>query len=170
GASDSVLVGLASYQTGGDSAVVLAQDESSTAATLYAVHVASGGGYATRLKLINWSSISQQVQLAFNGRTVTRTIPVHGRLDESLDQLFSLDPNANISDSLKLQTTSNNAGVTGFVEISAGGGRLLTAEYFSEEAEIQNVFSHVAQGSGYFTGLVLYNPGALAATATIEVL
>jgi hypothetical protein len=149
---------------------VLSQDEASSAAALYAVHVASGGGYASRLKLINWSPISQQIQLTFNGKTVTRTIPVHGRLDESIDQLFTLAPNANVTDSLKLQTTSSIPGVTGFVEISAAGGRLLTAEYFSHEAEIQHVFSHVAQGLGYFTGLVLYNPEASAATATIEVL
>jgi len=45
---------------------------------------------------------------------------------------------------------------------------LSTTPIFSEP-ELQLMFAHVAQGSGYWTGLAIFNPGLAAATVTIEV-
>ena len=56
----------------------------------YAVHVAIGGGYTTRLTLVNPASAQQQLQLTLNGTTVQRTIPANGRLDESLAEMFNI--------------------------------------------------------------------------------
>ena len=73
---------------GGDAAIVLAQRDSETVQTGYAVHVVTGGGYTSRLTLVNSASIQQQLQLTLNGTTVQRTIPANGRLDESLADMF----------------------------------------------------------------------------------
>ena len=89
----------------------------------YAVHVAIGGGYTTRLTLVNPASIQQQLQLTLNGKTVQRTIPAHGRLDESLGQMFDISGGAQTTGYLKLQTT-DVPGVIAYVEIAAFDGLL----------------------------------------------
>jgi len=165
----AALVGLSIYQLGGDSAVVIPQTDFSYLTSAYAVHVASGDGYSSRLRLVNTSSIQQQVLLTFNGTTIQRTVPPTGRLDESLDQTFGLG-NLSSSGYLRLLALTDPPGLTGYIEISSAGGRLLTAEYFVAETEVQHVFSHVAQGLGYWTGLALYNPDSTTAAATIEVI
>src|SRR5205823_4340996 len=52
GASPETLVGMQTYQRG-DSEIVLGQANSEFAQSSYAVHVAIGGGYTTRLSLVN---------------------------------------------------------------------------------------------------------------------
>ncbi len=161
------LVGMQSHQ-GGDAAIVLAQRDSETVQTGYAVHVVTGGGYTSRLTLVNAASIQQQLQLTLNGTTVQRTIPAFGRLDESLADMFNLS-SANISTGyLKVEAPSNAPGVSGFVEIAVAGGLMRTTTPVAGEAQTRLVFSDIAQGGGYFTGLALLNAGATA-SVTIEV-
>ena len=109
------------------------------------------------------------MQVTFNGTGILRTIHPNGRLDESLAQMFHITGSGITSGYLSVQTLMNTAGVNGFVEIAGSDGRVLTTAPISGEGQIQMVFSHVAQGSGYFTGLALFNPGPGDATATIEV-
>ena len=165
--SSETLVGMQTYQRG-DAAIVIGQRDSELVRSGYAVHVAIGGGYSTRLTLVNPAAVQQQVQLTLNGTTVQRAIPANGRLDESLAQTFNLSGDPQVTGYLKVQT-SDVPGVSGYVEISAFDGLLRTTTPIAREAQRRLVFSHVAQGGGYFTGLALLNADAAAATVTIEV-
>jgi len=166
--SSDTLVGMQSYRRG-DAAIVIAQRESEVVTTGYAVHVAVGGGYTTRLKLVNPAAVSQQLVLTLNGANVQRTIPAFGRLDESLAQMFNIAGSGLTTGHLKLQASSQALGVSGYVEISASEGLLRTTTPISNEAQRRLVFSHIAQGGGYFTGLALLNADNPPATVTIEV-
>src|SRR5439155_24669263 len=137
------------YQQVSDGAIEPAPSDSDAIRTGYAVHVAIGGGYASRLKLVNHESVDQQVQVTFNGTGILRTIHPNGRLDESLAQMFHITGSGITSGYLSVQTLMDTAGVNGFVEIAGSDGRVLTTAPISGEGQIQMVFSHVAQGSGY---------------------
>src|SRR5262249_15488690 len=89
GSSPDTLVGMQSIQRG-DAAIVIGQPDSEVVQNGYAVHVAVGGGYATRVNLVNPVSVAQKIQLTLNGTTVERTIPGYGRLEESLAQMFNI--------------------------------------------------------------------------------
>jgi hypothetical protein len=163
--SSETLVGMQSYQRG-DAAIVIGQADSGLVQTGYAVHVAIGGGYTTRLSLVNPGSVAQQVQLTLNGTSVQRTIPGFGRLDESLAEMFGITGSSLTTGYVKVQTSG--MGVTGYAEIASEGlGRTTTP--IARDAEARLMFSHVAQGGAYFTGLALLNAGTEAATVTIEV-
>jgi hypothetical protein len=165
--SSDTLVGMQSNQRG-DAAIVIGQEDFQLVRSGYAVHVVVGGGYTTSLKLVNPAAVPQQLQLTLNGTTVQRTIPALGRLDESLAQMFNISGNSLTSGYLKLQT-SDTPGVGGYVEISISDGLARTTTPIASDAERQLIFSHVAQGGGYYTGLALLNAEAAAATVTIEV-
>lgn len=161
------LVGMQSYQRG-DGAIVLGQRDSEVVQTGYAAHVAIGGGFTSRLTLVNPASVQQQVQLTLNGTSVQRTIPANGRLDESLAQTFNISGTNTTTGYLEVQT-SDNSGVSGYVELTLGDGQLRTTTPISGEGQTRLVFSDVVQGGGYFTGLALLNANNAAASVTIEV-
>jgi hypothetical protein len=166
--SSETLVGMQSYQRG-DSEIVLAQPAYELVQSGYAVHVAVGGGYTTRLSLVNPAAIQQQLQLSLNGTTMQRTISAYGRLDESLEQMFGISSGAKLTTvALKVQT-SDAPGVSGYVEITASDGLVRTTTPIVHEGRPRLMFSHIAQGGGYFTGLALLNTEDAAATVTIEV-
>ena len=165
--SSEALVGMQSYQRG-DSEIVFGQADSELLRTGYAVHVAIGGGYETRLTLVNPASVQQQLQLTLNGTTVQRTIPAYGRLDESLAQMFNISGSSLTTGYLKLQTP-DTPGVSGYVEITAAEGLVRTTTPIARDALSRLMFSQIAQGGGYFTGLALLNTAAEAATVTIEI-
>jgi hypothetical protein len=166
--SYQALVGMASFSHGGDNAIVLALDDFARIRSGYAVLAASGGEYSSRLKLINPDSVEQQVKLAFNNTTVQRTIPAHGRLDESLDQMFGLTNNSVIADSLSLQTPTGTAGVEGFVELSASNGTVLTTEPIVGEAEKAMFFSQAIPTGNYWMGLALLSTDQASVPVRIE--
>jgi hypothetical protein len=118
---------------------------------------------------VNSAAAQQQVQLTLNGATVQRSIPAFGRLDESLAQTFNLSSTNVTTGYLKVETSSDAPGVSGYVEIAVGGGLMRTTTPITGEAQTRLVFSDVAQGGGYFTGLALLNSGSASATVTIEV-
>jgi hypothetical protein len=161
------LVGMQTYQRG-DAAIIIALSDFEVVKIGYAVHVAIGAGYTTRLSLVNPASAQEQVQLTLNGTTVQRTIPGFGRLDESLADMFNVSGNNLTTGFLKVQT-SDVPGVTGYVEIAAFDGLVRTTTPIAREAQSRLMFSHVAQGGAYFTGLALLNAQAAPASVTIEV-
>jgi hypothetical protein len=83
--------------------------------------------------------------------------------------MFNLSDTKMTTGYLKVETSSDAPGVSGYVEISAGGGLMRTTTPITGEAQTRLVFSDVAQGGGYFTGLALLNSGSGSATVTIEV-
>jgi hypothetical protein len=164
--SSETLVGMQSFQRG-DSSIVIGQRDSELVRSGYAVHVAIGDGFTTRLTLANPASVQQQLQLTLNGVTVQRTIPALGRLDESLGQMFNISGSGLTTGYLKVQTSTT--GVSGYVEITASNGLVRTTTPISDKPERRLMFSHIAQGGGFFTGLALLNTEAAPAIVTIEV-
>jgi hypothetical protein len=108
------------------------------------------------------------LQLTLNGTTVQRTIPPFGRLDESIAQMFNISGGGQTTGYLKLQA-ADTPGVSGYVEIAAFEGLVRTTTPIVHEAQNRLMFSHVAQGGGYFTGLALLNTNATAAQVTIAI-
>jgi hypothetical protein len=117
---------------------------------------------------VNPVSVPQQVQLTLNGTTVQRSIPGYGRLDESLAQMFNISGTALTTGYVQVKV-SDTPGVSGYVEIAAADGLVRTTTPIARESQSRLLFSHIAQGGGYFTGLALLNAEAEAATVTIEV-
>jgi hypothetical protein len=167
--SSASLVGTASYQRGGDNAVVAVLDGTVRLRTGYAVHIVSGGGYTSRLKLVNTDFVQQSVQVTLNGVNAERTIPAHGRLDEPLDEMFSFSGASVVTGYLAVQTLTNTSGVIGTVEIAAAGGQLLTVEPVEGQDTVELTFPSILQDRGYWTGLALLNARQTAATVTIEI-
>jgi hypothetical protein len=162
------LAGMESYQRATDNAIVIGQSDSELVRTGYAVHVAGGAGYSSRVRLVNPTSLQQEVQLTLNGVSVVRRIAAFGRLDQSVEEMFTLSSTERTTGYLKVQTLGDTAGLNGFVEIAADGG-VLTSVPIQREGQPRLVFSHIAQGDGYFTGLALLNAESSAATVKIEV-
>src|SRR5262249_47405776 len=121
--SGDTLVGMETYQRGG-SAIVPAQADSELVQRGYAVHVVIGGGYTSRLTLVNPTSVPQQVQLTLNGTTIQRNIAANARLDESLAQSFNISSGGQTTGYLKVGTS--DPGLIGYVEIATSGGALTT--------------------------------------------
>src|SRR5262249_5908103 len=100
------LVGLETYRNRSDIALVRAFPESARLRKGYCPHWASGGGYSTSLTLVNFSDDSQVVQITAAGlqsggtslnpssASTERTLPPHGRLEETAQQLFNFTGDA----------------------------------------------------------------------------
>jgi hypothetical protein len=83
--------------------------------------------------------------------------------------MFGISSGSLTTGALKVQT-SDALGVSGFVEITAADGLVRTNNFRSSaRAGPRLMFSHIAQGGGYFTGLALLNTEAVATTVTIQV-
>src|SRR5262249_55894069 len=110
------------------------------------------------------------LQLTFNGTTtVERTVPANGRLDETLDQMFNLSSATLQSGFVSFQASANTNGMIGFLEVAGANGTLLTAEPLFSESEVQQTFSQVAQGAGFFTGMAILNADpVVSANVTID--
>src|SRR5262249_9062613 len=92
-----------------------------------------------------------------------------GRLDESISQMFNLPSTSVTTGYLKAQTSPDAPGIIGYVEIAANGGSLRTTTPVAGQALSRMIFSDIAQGHGYFTGIALLNTGTESAVVTIEV-
>ncbi len=105
GMSES-LVGFETYRNRSDIAFVRAFPESARLRTGFLAHLASQGGYSTKLTLVNFSSDSQVLRITADGlqvggspripssATVERTLPPNARLEESIEQMFGFSGEA----------------------------------------------------------------------------
>ncbi len=144
---------------------------------MYAPQYVSGGGYTTRLDLINLEDIANTVNLRVIGadgvplgHTATVTLPAQGATRILNPTLFGLPD----------QPTAAQGG---YVELESASGRFGGSVCFTDPSEmqfgsalplvrsLQNLayFSQVAQNDQYFTGLAALNPGTGAARVTVTV-
>jgi hypothetical protein len=139
----------------------------------YSAQLAVTPDYFTSLKLINTSTLARTVTLhaiAENGNDLVAPATVHLDIGQSLeqnaDQLFGLTPTKVGS----LRIDADGAGIIGDVlfgdpvNLKYAAASLLQSQKFTRA-----VFSHVANGLNYFTGLAVLNPGTQTASITLDV-
>lgn len=162
---------------------------------LYIPHVATFGGSQTRISLINTREREESEEEEGeeegedepqDGEKATVTLTLRGNdgrelappvmvqlagrqaIQQGLAELFSLeDPGTPIGGWVLVE--SDLPGILGAVEIVTFDGRAMTAVPAQAVPTRRIVFSHVAQGLGYSTGLALLNPGDEPASIAIEV-
>jgi len=152
-------------------------DASGSVTELNFAHVISGSGgggnWLTEISVTNLTSSANNVTITFNplsgsSTSVQRTIAANVTLRESAKDLFGLSDTPtdfNAQDGW-VQVTSTSA-VTGFVayaDSTAGGLAIVPVQ---GAALTEMLFAHIAQATGWLTGLALLNTSGTAADIEI---
>ena len=174
------LVGFETYGNRSDIALVRAFPESARLTTGFLAHLASGSGYSTKLTLVNFSGDSQVLRITADGlqaggsprtpssETVERTLPPNARLEESVEQMFNFSGEALIEGYIRFETETNTSGVIGFLDYGTTDGVALSALEAQGGGYSNLVFSYIAEGAGYYTGLALLNPNSEPSIVTLD--
>jgi hypothetical protein len=141
--------------------------------TSYSAQLAVTPDYFTSLKLINTSTLARTITLhavAENGTDLVPPTTVHLDIGQSLergvDQLFGLTPTKVGS----LRIDADGAGVIGDVLFGDPVNlKFAAASLLQSQKHTRAVFSHVANGLNYFTGLAVLNPNSQTASITLDV-
>ncbi len=137
--------------------------------------VVTFGGTETRVHLVNLSAETANLSLRLRDADgMELAAPVEFELEsghsrsEELAELFQLaEQGAPVQG--WLEAVSDQEGLVGSVEIQLFSGRAMTAFPMLGTAADRLVFAHVAEGSGFSTGIALLNSGSEPATATVTV-
>ena len=144
--------------------------------SLYVGQVATFGGVETFLNLIHTGSEEKStIRLTLkDNRGGDLAAPVTLELEpgravrDSLANLFNLsDSGTTLSGWIRIET--DQPGIVGDAEIRAFSGKAMTAIPVHGTLLRNFIFSYVAQGLGWSTGLSLLNPGMQVATVRLEV-
>jgi hypothetical protein len=138
-------------------------------------HVPSGSGWTSMIGITNFSATAQTVTITYNrppgGGTavsVTRTLPARGSLRESAGDLFTGVANGFTSAFengwVKVTGTAALGGFIAYGYQPTGGVAVVTMQ---PEPSTAMIFSHVANGPVFDTGLALLN--ATTEDAVVEV-
>ncbi len=140
----------------------------------YSAQLAHAVAIFTNVKLINTASQARSLTITAigdQGQTlagpVSRSLGAGLSIAEDASTLFSLGSSSVLVASLKIE--ANGPGVIG--DVTFGNPDLLNAASLPMEESpfTRAIFSHVANGMGFYTGLALYNPGSQAAQVTLRV-
>jgi len=140
----------------------------------YSAQLAQAVVIFTNIKLINTASQTRTLTITAigdQGQTlagpVSRTLAGGNSIAEDASTLLSLPASTVLVASLKIE--ADGPGVIG--DVTFGNPDLLNAASLPlEESPFSRaIFSHVANGMGFYTGLALYNPGSQAAQVTVKV-
>jgi len=160
---------------GGSSLFCVPPQYPSASSRLFSAQFATVPGVFTEIVLLNQSEHDRRVTLAVRSETGLRLtlagpISIGPGFMVRLDGKGSLDlSQTGIVGSLDIQ--SDGPGVSGCVifgdepGIASAAALPLQSEPFFREA----VFSHLANGAGYYTGLAFYNPGNAVVTVRLTV-
>jgi hypothetical protein len=145
------------------------------ATELYSAQLAHGAGWFTAIKLVNSSTQARTATFtAVNNEgqvfagPVSYQLPAGVVLEQDIARVFGWAAGTTALGTLRIQ--ADGTGVLGDVifgdaaSLAYAAALPLQARTFTEA-----VFSQVANGAGYYTGLALHNPGTQAADITIEV-
>ena len=142
---------------------------------LYSAQLAATSGYFTILKLINTQAAARQVTLravAEDGTDlalpVILTLQGAEAYEHDVMEVFSFTGGRAAIGSLIVD--ADGPGVIGDVIFGEPSSlRFMAALQLQGRASRQAIFSHVANGQGWFTGLALFNPTLITSNVTIEV-
>lgn len=151
-------------------------DRGAGSRTVYALQYASGGGFLTRLDLINLEPTPTRLFLTLldnGGRILATATPI------------TLPPQGSAQVSSLNAFGNSNAGilVQGYVRIESDGGRFTGAVRFSDaqeqqfgtaaslvsEGHILTSFAQAAENDGYYTGLAIVNPHSQVVDVNVTV-
>lgn len=142
---------------------------------LFTPQVVTFGGASTRISLVNGSSETAMITLQFRDRDGGElAAPVQFELEsghsrnQELAELFGLQ-DGGVPIAGWVEVESDQLGLVGSVEVELFSGRALTAYPLQGRPETGFVFSHVAEGAGFSTGIALLNGGTELANLTVSV-
>ncbi len=96
---------------------------------------------------------------------VTRSLPPGAILQEDVASMFGFSGTGLIDGWLEVESTAES--INGSVSYSIPASNSWAAVASAPEGKTRAIFSHIATTYGYFTGLALLNPGALAANVRV---
>src|SRR5439155_13443084 len=181
GADSETLIGFETYRNLSDIAFIRALPEAERLRRGYMSQLASQGGYSTRLMLVNFGDQVQQLRItaealevAGNARTpssvtVERRLLPNARLEEPVEQMFNLTENSLIGGYIRFETEGDTSGVFGVLDYGTTDGVILTAVEAQGNPYSDLFFSFLAEGSGYYTGLALFNPNDQQSVVTLDI-
>ncbi len=149
-------------------------------------HFVVGGGYSTELNLVNMDSAraAQLTLTAYDNRgvdigggPVNIFIAPGNQYTQMVDRTFPALSGSFTNGYIRIDTATSYQGpfatftpIVGSVRFTSAGGHGSTALSIFLPASSDFVYSHVAQNSGYFTGVALVNPNSTAISVNLEVL
>ena len=163
------LVGVETFKNLPDVAMVKAIALSEQSRTGYFAHLVAQGGYDSRITLVNPDSVPQIVAitaeaLAVNGTaqtlpsvTAQRTIPPHGRMSESVAQMFNLPAIGLITGQIRYAVDATSSGLVGYVDYGTTDGAVLASVAPQSNGYSDFLFAQLADGLGFYTGLAILN-------------
>jgi hypothetical protein len=169
------LVGLESFQSQSDIAVVRGLPVSAQTKNGYWAHFTSQSGYGTTLTLLNAADEAQTFQVTATVEDVplsffqTITLLPNERLQQDVAQFFSL-PETDISGLIHFEAIAETPGILGVLSYGTTDGRVLTALEPWGKGESDLYFVHAQDDADYFTGFALFNPGANMATVLVDLI
>jgi minor extracellular serine protease Vpr len=144
---------------------------------LYFPHWAQGGGYSTRIGIVNSGDSMASLTLnAYDSSgnaigTYLAALDPGGQLLQSVDVLFGISNNSTQVGYIVAQ--SDQPGIVGFVDFSFNTGvHVSDVALLADSLPLQKlIFAHVANGSSstYTTGVALLNPFGTTVSYTISV-
>lgn len=152
-------------------------NDAQSVSTLFAPQVVTFGGNDTILDLIYNGEDTAQISIRLrdnDGKDVVPpaqvTLEPGEMLRQSLRDLFELtSPGPGQLVQGWMEIDSDQEGISGSVEVQVFGDRGLTALPLESSPGRSLVFSHVAQGMGFTTGLEVLNTGSQDANVTVEI-
>ncbi len=146
-------------------------------------HFVIGGGYQTELNFVNTdSSVTGKLTLtAFDnkgsmlgGSPVNVSVLPGTQLIRTMDQFFPSISGSFTTGYIQVDVDPYYIGafpamapISGSVRFTSGGSGSTALPLFLPGSS-DFIYSHVAQDSGYFTGIAILNPNAASATVTLE--
>jgi subtilisin family serine protease len=156
------------------------QRTNDTAGTVSFAQMATRSGWYTQVSLTNPNDSAVTVQLTAmrdtgdiipasnNPRTVQ--IPAWGQYNAEAAQVFGFPGTQTVVGYIVAKVVSGSSGIFGHVAFGTSNGKALAALPIQTQGSRAMVFSQVAQGGGFSTGLTLLNPDAnYNASVTTEV-
>ena len=181
GSGSETLVGFETYRNISDVAALNAMGAGAELRTGYLAHLASRGGYTTRLGLVNNTAQSQVVRITAEGLesggeplaprsiTIELTIPAFGRIEETVEAAFDLQGEALVTGYIRYDVVGETRGLIGYLDYGTDNGVLLSAVPAQGRGFSDLFFSHVAEGLGFYTGLAFLNPHGQRTSITLDV-
>src|SRR5436853_235789 len=87
--------------------------------------------------------------------TVQRTISPHGRMSESVAQMFNLPAIGLITGQIRYAVDANSSGLIGYVDYGTTDGAVLASVAPQSNGYSDFLFAQLADGLGFYTGLAI---------------
>ena len=148
-------------------------DASGTVTELNFAHVISGSGgggiWLTQIGVTNLTSSSNNITITFNplsgsSTSVQRTIAANGSLRESAETLFGFSASEFQDGWVQVTSTAAVTDFVAYADSTAGGLAIVPVQ---AAALTEMLFAHIAQATGWLTGVALLNTSST--TANVEI-